>query len=86
MYLDPKDCLISMEVCTLQSRIRVCFFLHLSSPESKAHMVSLFIPIEPASVCPSVDTKSLSNLNISAASRSIATKLYLKHRWGWGMH
>ena len=39
VYLDPEDRLISLELCTLQSRIRGVV-LHFSSPESKAPKVS----------------------------------------------
>ena len=38
------------------------------------------IPVEPASV----RALTLSNMNISATSRPIATKFYLKHHWGGG--
>ena len=34
------------------------------------------------SVCLSVRLLTLSNMNISATSRPIATKFYLKHHWG----
>ena len=39
---------------------------------------------EPASVRPSVRALTLSNMNISATSGSIATKFYVKHQWGGG--
>ena len=44
--------------------------------------------LEPASVRPSVRLcvrpLTLSNMNISETSWSIAIKFYLKHHWGWG--
>ena len=42
--------------------------------------------VEPASVRASVCVRALtlSNMNISAASRPIATKFYLKYHWGEG--
>ena len=35
-------------------------------------------------MCVSVCVSILSNVNISETSGPIATKFYLKHRWGWG--
>ena len=44
--------------------------------------------VEPASECacvrPCVRALTLSNMNICANSRTIATKFYLKHHWGGG--
>ena len=37
-----------------------------------------------ASVCPSVRALTFSNMNISATSRPIGMKFYLKHHWGGG--
>ena len=37
-----------------------------------------------ACVRPSVRALTLSNMNISATSRPIATKFYVKHHWGGG--
>ena len=37
-----------------------------------------------ASVRPYVRPLTLSNMNISATSKPIATKFYLKHHWGGG--
>ena len=37
-----------------------------------------------ACVRPSVRALTLSNMNISATSRPIANKFYLKHHWGGG--
>ena len=46
------------------------------------------IPVEPASVCACVRAcvraLTFSNINISATSKPIATKFYLKHHWGKG--
>ena len=39
---------------------------------------------ECVSVCASVRALTLSNMNISATSRPIAIKFYLKHHWGEG--
>ena len=39
------------------------------------------IPVEPASVRPSVRVSTLSNMNISETNGLIATKFYLKHHW-----
>ena len=36
------------------------------------------------SMCASVHLFTLSNMNISATSRLIAIKFYLKHHWGGG--
>ena len=47
-------------------------------------MVTYSIPVEPASVGACVRALTLSNMNISATSRPIATKFYLKHHWGGG--
>ena len=52
--------------------------------------MSLYIPVEPASVrecvraCVSASVRplTLSNMNISATSRPIGMKFYLKHHWG----
>ena len=35
-------------------------------------------------MCPSVRALTLSNMNISATSRPIGMKFYLKHHWGGG--
>ena len=40
--------------------------------------------VEPASVCASMCVFTLSNMNISATIRPIATKFYLNHHWGGG--
>ena len=61
----------------------LCYFVIFSSPEPKAHKVSLYIvyiPVEPSSVRAS----TFSNRNISETSRQIAIKFYLKHHWGGG--
>ena len=71
---------------------RFLFFPRLSllfsSPEPKAHKVSIYsIPIEPLSICVCVCVclSTLSNMNISATRGPNATKFYLKHHWGEGM-
>ena len=51
-----------------------------SSPEPSAYS----IPVEPASVRPCVRPFTLSNMNISATSRPIGMKFYLKLHWGGG--
>ena len=52
-----------------------------SSPEPKAHKVSLYsIPVDP-----SVGPLTFSNSNISATSGPNVTKFYLKHHWGGGL-
>ena len=53
----------------------------ISSPEPKAHGGLL---VYQASRRPCVRLLTLSNMNISATSRQIATKFYLKHHWGGG--
>ena len=53
-----------------------------SSPEPKAHGELI---VYQSSRCPCVRALlTLSNMNISATSRQIATKFYLKHDWGGG--
>ena len=59
----------------------------VSSPEPKAHKVSLYYTSRasvPASVRASVRPLTLSNINISATSWQIGMKFYLKHHWGGG--
>ena len=53
-----------------------------SSPEPKAHKVNLYDPMGVKPVC--VRPSTLSDMNISATSRPIAIKFYLKHHWGGG--
>ena len=53
----------------------------ISSPEPKAHCELL---VYQSSRRASVRLLTLSNMNISATSRPIATKFYLKHHWGGG--
>ena len=68
----------------------MCVF---SSPEPKAQRCPYSIPVEPASVRPSVRpcvgawvrVFTLSNMNISETNGSIATKVYLKHHLGGGL-
>ena len=50
----------------------------ISSPEPKAHGELIVYQVSRR---PSVKTF---NMNISATSRPIATKFYLKHHWGGG--
>ena len=63
--------------------------MFISSPEPKAHgelivyQKSRRLSMRP-SVRPSVCASTLSNMNISATSKPIATKFYLKHHWGGG--
>ena len=52
-----------------------------SSPEPKVHGELI---VYQASRRPCVRPLTLSNMNISATSRPIATKFYLKHHWGGG--
>ena len=52
-----------------------------SSPEPKAHGE---LKVYQSSRRPCVRPLTLLNMNISAASRPIATKFYLKHHWGEG--
>ena len=52
----------------------------VSSPELKAHKVSL--KDRRPSVCVSVCVSTLSNMNIFEISGPIAIKFYLKHQWG----
>ena len=59
------------------------FTFHFSSPEPKAHKISL-LDGSRADVRPCVCVLTLSNMNISATSWPMATKFYLKHNWGWG--
>ena len=47
-----------------------------SSPEPKAHKVSLYYTNGPSS--------TLSNLNITKASWQILIKFYVSHHWGGG--
>ena len=54
-----------------------------SSPEPKAHKVSLWYTIR-AGVRASVCALTLSNINISATSGPIVTKFYLKYHWVGG--
>ena len=61
-----------------------------SSPEPKAQRCAYSIPVEPASVRPSVCPSdvcvfTLSNMNISETKWSIATKFDLKHHLGGGL-
>ena len=61
----------------------------ISSPEPKAHKVSLIIGWESSrrpSVCVymCVCVLTLSNINISATKMPITTKFYLKHHWDGG--
>ena len=60
-----------------------------SSPEPKAHGELIVYqssrrPSVRPSVCASVRASTLSNMNISATSKPIATKFYLKHHWAGG--
>ena len=57
------------------------FPIIFSSPELKAHGELI---VYQASKRPSVRPLTLSNMNISAISRPIATKFYLKHHWSGG--
>ena len=65
-----------------------CLFI-FSSPEPKAH-AELIVnqssrrPSVRACVRSCVRLFTLSNISISATSRPIATKFYLKHHWGRG--
>ena len=52
-------------------------FLIISSPEPKAHKVSLKYTNGPSS-------STLSNFNISEASWLILIKIYVQHHWGGG--
>ena len=66
-----------------------CKFYIFSSPEPKAHGELIVYqssrrPSVRPSVCASVRASTLSNMNISATSKPIATKFYLKHHWGGG--
>ena len=67
--------------------ISVDIFFHIfeiiSSPEPKAHKVSLKYTSR-ASVRLCVRALTLSNMNISATSGPIVTKFYLKHHWVGG--
>ena len=55
----------------------------ISSPEPKAHMVSLkYGSRANVRACVSVCVSTLSNLNISPTSGPITTIVYLKHHWG----
>ena len=74
---------VSVEVDTRPIRCNVTFrFLaHLSRRLTRwAYRIGL----EPASVCPCVCPKTISNMNISKTRGPIATKFYLKHHWGGG--
>ena len=66
----------------INSFLEIVYFL-FSSSEPKAQRLAYSIPVEPASVRPSVRPPvcvfTLSNINISETNRSIATKFYLKH-------
>ena len=53
----------------------------VSSPEPKAHGELI---VYQSSRRPSVRASTLSNMNISATSKPIATKFYPKHHWGGG--
>ena len=56
-----------------------------SSPEPKAHgELIVYQSSRRPSVRPSVRVSTLSNMNISATSKLIATKFYLNHHWGGG--
>ena len=56
-----------------------------SSPEPKAHgELIVYQSSRRPSVRPSVCASTLSNMNISATSKPIATKFYRKHHWGGG--
>ena len=56
-----------------------------SSPEPKAHgELIVYQASRRPCVRASVRALTLSNMNISATSRPIATKFYLKHHWGGG--
>ena len=59
--------------------------LYFSSPEPKAHG-ELIVYQSSRRLCVGacVRALTLSNMNISATSRPIATKFYLKHHWGGG--
>ena len=61
------------------------FVVIFSSPERKAHG-ELIVYQSSRRLClrPSVRASTLSNMNISATSKRIAIKFYLKHHWGGG--
>ena len=61
------------------------FINFISSPEPKAHgELIVYQSSRRPCVRPSVRPLTLSNMNISATSRPIATKFYLKNHWGGG--
>ena len=54
----------------------------ISSPEPKAHgELIVYQSSRRLCVCPSVHPLTLSTMTISATSRRIATKFYMKHHW-----
>ena len=65
------------------SRCRMGGLFFFSSPEPKAHKVSLYDGIR-AGVRACLRASTLSNMNISETSRPIIIKFYLKHYWGGG--
>ena len=57
----------------------------ISSPEPKAHgELIVYQSSRRLCLCVCVRALTFSNMNISATSRPIATKFYLKHHWGGG--
>ena len=65
-------------------KIKKKYFI-FSSPEPKAHGdLIVYQWSRRPSVRVSVRASTLSNMYISATSKLIATKFYLKHHWGGG--
>ena len=73
-------CKIQITVMWLRADTRF-----VSSPEPKAHgeLIVYQLSRRPC-FCASVRALTLSNMNISATSRPIANKFYLRHHWGGG--
>ena len=65
-------------------RISRSFGPIFSSPEPKAHKVSLKYTNGPSSVRRRPSSSTLSNLNISEASRPNLIKFYVWHHWSGG--
>ena len=80
---------LPLQIWSLKCSLNSLTLQFFSSPKPKAHGELIVYqssrrPSVRPSVCASVCVSTLSNINISATSKPIATKFYLKHHWGGG--
>ena len=78
---------MTIRMKTFHTSIKLNVGQLFSSPEPKAHKVSLWDGTRAgvrASMRACVRASTLSNMNISETSRPITIKFYLKHPWGGG--